>query len=196
MLQSIAYFTQLWVSNCILSCSTVCCSKKVSHQCTTNMKPCTQCPLYAPSVWLMLVTLKKASMLPGPAIPWRPGRSDQISGESCGPDGRLPDASLGSKHLREIFYRMGFNDQEIVALSGAHTLGRCHPDRSGFKGPWTNSPTTFSNLYFQELVNNKWYGSEPSHACKLFLDCNPWWIDMAVTDFFSVANVVEKVALG
>ena len=35
-------------------------------------------------------------------------------------------------------FRMGFNDQEIVALSGAHTLGRCHADRSGFVGPWTN----------------------------------------------------------
>lgn len=34
--------------------------------------------------------------------------------------------------------RMGFNDQEIVALCGAHTLGRCHSDRSGFLGPWTN----------------------------------------------------------
>lgn len=33
---------------------------------------------------------------------------------------------------------MGFNDQEIVALNGAHTLGRCHSDRSGFLGPWTN----------------------------------------------------------
>jgi cytochrome c peroxidase len=29
---------------------------------------------------------------------------------------------------------MGFNDQEIVALSGAHALGRCHGDRSGFEG--------------------------------------------------------------
>ena len=27
---------------------------------------------------------------------------------------------------------MGFNDQEIVALSGAHSLGRCHPDASGY----------------------------------------------------------------
>jgi Peroxidase len=26
----------------------------------------------------------------------------------------------------------GFNDQEIVALSGAHSMGRCHTDRSGF----------------------------------------------------------------
>lgn len=100
----------------------------------------------------------------GPVIPWRPGRSDQVSGESCGPDGRLPDASQGSKHLRHIFYRMGFNDEEIVALSGAHSLGRCHPDRSGFKGPWTNSPTTFSNLYFQELLDKKWYSPPFSHT--------------------------------
>jgi Peroxidase len=27
---------------------------------------------------------------------------------------------------------MGFDDQGIVALSGAHTLGRAFPERSGF----------------------------------------------------------------
>jgi len=51
---------------------------------------------------------------------------------------------------------MGFNDQEIVALSGAHALGRCHADRSGFVGPWTRAPTTFSNEYFRLLVEEKW----------------------------------------
>jgi catalase (peroxidase I) len=40
------------------------------------------------------------------------------------PDGRLPDAAQGAQHVRDIFYRMGFNDQEIVALLGAHALGR------------------------------------------------------------------------
>lgn len=92
----------------------------------------------------------------GPTIPWRAGRIDKPDGKECPPDGRLPDASQGAAHIRDIFGRMGFNDQEIVALSGAHTLGRCHTDRSGFVNPWTNAPTTFSNLYFQELVNNKW----------------------------------------
>eukprot|EP00884_Botryococcus_braunii_P006619 jgi/Botrbrau1/15959/Bobra.0340s0007.1 len=92
----------------------------------------------------------------GPEIPWRPGRSDAAGPESCPPDGRLPDASKNARHIRDIFNRMGFNDQEIVALSGAHTLGRCHADRSGYVNPWTNAPTTFSNLYFVELVNNKW----------------------------------------
>ncbi|GFR40346.1 hypothetical protein Agub_g890 [Astrephomene gubernaculifera] len=92
----------------------------------------------------------------GPTIPWRAGRVDHPDGQKIVPDGRLPDASQGAKHLRSIFHRMGFEDRDIVALSGAHTLGRCHTDRSGFSGPWTNAPTTFSNLYFQELLNNKW----------------------------------------
>lgn len=51
---------------------------------------------------------------------------------------------------------MGFNDQEIVALSGAHNLGRCHADRSGFEGPWVNNPTRFSNQYFKLLLKLKW----------------------------------------
>eukprot|EP00912_Choanoflagellata_sp_UC4_P001131 UC4_evm3s704 len=66
----------------------------------------------------------------GPQVKWRPGRPD-FGPEQCTPDGRLPDGALGADHLRDIFYRQGFNDQEIVALSGAHTLGECHVDRSG-----------------------------------------------------------------
>ncbi|GMH35454.1 hypothetical protein BSKO_03322 [Bryopsis sp. KO-2023] len=100
----------------------------------------------------------------GPQIPWRPGRSDAPDSKFCPPDGRLPDGDKGHSHIRDVFYRMGFNDQEIVALIGAHTLGRCHKANSGWDGPWTNAPTTFSNLYFQELVNNKWVkksGSDP-----------------------------------
>ena len=91
----------------------------------------------------------------GPKVPWRPGRSDKLE-EHCTPDGRLPDGDKGPDHLRHIFYRMGFNDQEIVALSGAHALGRCHSDRSGFDGPWTHSPTSFTNEYYNLLLNEKW----------------------------------------
>ncbi|KAF8971247.1 heme peroxidase [Flammula alnicola] len=91
----------------------------------------------------------------GPKIPWRPGRIDGFSAQAT-PDGRLPDASQGADHLRNIFYRMGFNDQEIVALSGAHALGRCHRDRSGFDGPWTFAPTTVTNDYFRLLFDEKW----------------------------------------
>ncbi|KAH7108028.1 cytochrome c peroxidase [Auriculariales sp. MPI-PUGE-AT-0066] len=93
--------------------------------------------------------------LGGPKIPWRPGRIDGFAKDAT-PDGRLPDAAQGQDHVRNIFYRMGFNDQEIVALAGAHALGRCHTDRSGFDGPWTFSPVSFSNSYFDLLANEKW----------------------------------------
>ena len=105
----------------------------------------------------------------GPIIPYRPGRQDKDIG-SCTPDGRLPDASKGSDHLRGIFGRMGFNDQEIVALSGAHALGRCHTDRSGFDGPWTFSPTVVTNEYYKLLLNEKWSWRKwngPKQVCSI-----------------------------
>ncbi|CAG8695459.1 13240_t:CDS:2 [Funneliformis mosseae] len=92
----------------------------------------------------------------GPTIPWIPGRKDADVATACSPDGRLPDASQGPSHVRDIFYRMGFDDREIVALVGAHALGRCHTDRSGYHGPWTFSPTTFTNSFFKELLDRKW----------------------------------------
>ena len=91
----------------------------------------------------------------GPAIPWRPGRNDRDAA-ACTPDGRLPDATKEQSHLRAIFGRMGFDDREIVALSGAHALGRCHTDRSGFTGPWTFSPTVVTNDYYKLLLDEKW----------------------------------------
>jgi cytochrome c peroxidase len=92
----------------------------------------------------------------GPEIPWRGGRTDYVDDSKLPPRGRLPDGAKGADHLRWIFYRMGFNDQEIVALSGAHNLGRCHSDRSGFEGAWVNNPTRFSNQYFRLLLSLQW----------------------------------------
>jgi len=99
----------------------------------------------------------------GPTIGWKSGRTDQPE-EFVTPDGRLPNADVGkpladksdADHLRTIFYRMGFDDQEIVALSGAHALGRCHTTASGYDGPWTPTPTTFNNAYFTLLTSLKW----------------------------------------
>jgi len=92
----------------------------------------------------------------GPVIPFKPGRTDFADDSKCPPRGRLPDASQAADHIRAVFGRMGFNDQEMVALSGAHNLGRCHSDRSGFHGPWVPNGTRFSNTYFRLLMNNEW----------------------------------------
>ncbi|KAK9842911.1 hypothetical protein WJX74_004279 [Apatococcus lobatus] len=93
----------------------------------------------------------------GPKIPWRPGREDKLNEPNpCAEDGRLPDASQGAEHLRNVFYRMGFDDRGLVALSGAHALGRCHMERLGYVNPWTPAPTQMSNMYFTELLDTKW----------------------------------------
>jgi len=111
----------------------------------------------------------------GNKVPFKGGRTDKtqksftcLRGSVCPAwqgathkDGRLPSADMGdprktADHLRYIFNRMGFSDQEIVALSGAHGLGACHTDRSGFWGPWTRAPTTISNEYYRELMENTW----------------------------------------
>ncbi|EFE39699.1 bifunctional catalase-peroxidase Cat2 [Trichophyton verrucosum HKI 0517] len=104
----------------------------------------------------------------GPEISWLPGRTDFVDDSKVPPRGRLPDATKGSDHIRHIFYRMGFNDQEIVALSGAHNLGRTHMDRSGFEGPWVNNPTRFSNQYFRLLKKLEWKPRTLSNGTKQF----------------------------
>lgn len=104
----------------------------------------------------------------GPIIKWRSGRSDSQEPTKV-PDGRLPSADKGSSpatisHIREVFNRLGFNDREMVALIGAHALGRCHTNASGYDGPWTRAETTMSNEYFKLLLEEKWTDKKVHHG--------------------------------
>ena len=126
----------------------------------------------------------------GPTIPWRPGRTDRDV-SFCTPDGRLPDGSKDQSHLRAIFGRMGFDDREIVALSGAHALGRCHPDRSGFDGPWSFSPTVVSNDYYRLLLGEKWVYRK-WNGSKQFQDVSSKSLMMLPTDMALVKDPVFK----
>merc|ERR1719158_1254819 len=83
----------------------------------------------------------------GPKIAMTYGRKDAADGSACpaetsrgtGGNAGLPDAMPpfgcgapdAATHLRTIFQRMGFDDEGIVALSGAHTVGRAFKERSG-----------------------------------------------------------------
>ncbi|WOL02347.1 ascorbate peroxidase [Canna indica] len=109
----------------------------------------------------------------GPKIPMKYGRVDVSGPEQCPDEGRLPDAGPPSPagHLRNVFYRMGLDDKDIVALSGAHTLGRSRPERSGWgkgetkytkDGPgapggqsWTVKWLKFDNSYFKDIKERK-----------------------------------------
>ncbi len=84
---------------------------------------------------MQMASAESIHLAGGPEIPMRYGRVDADFSPA---EGNLPDAHPpfhGEKdaatHLRCIFYRMGFGDREIVALSGAHTLGRAFAERSG-----------------------------------------------------------------
>lgn len=92
--------------------------------------------------WADLIQLAGATAIEcagGPKIPMRYGRVDVKGPEECAVEGNLPAAEPpfedgsadAAAHLRAVFGRMGFNDQEIVALSGAHTIGRAFAERSG-----------------------------------------------------------------
>ncbi|KAL3504204.1 hypothetical protein ACH5RR_034045 [Cinchona calisaya] len=109
----------------------------------------------------------------GPKIPMKYGRVDVSGPEQCPEEGRLPDAGPPSPaaHLREVFYRMGLDDKEIVALSGAHTMGRSRPERSGWGKPetkytkdgpgapggqsWTVQWLKFDNSYFKDIKERR-----------------------------------------
>ena len=97
-----------------------------------------------------MASAKSIELAGGPVIDMKYGRVDATSPEQCAPEGNLPDAEAGPEgtlggtsgtastkdesvawHLRKVFYRMGLGDEDIVALSGAHTFGRAYADRSG-----------------------------------------------------------------
>lgn len=92
----------------------------------------------------------------GPTIKWRDGRDDFEDDLLVPPNGRLPMGGGDSAHVRSIFSRMGFNDQETVALIGAHSMGRLHNHRSGFDGPWTTNPIKCDNEFYRLLVGELW----------------------------------------
>jgi len=106
--------------------------------------------------WADLIQMASATaveMAGGPKIPMKYGRVSVTGPQGCvgatsregfGGNAGLPDAKPGpdgkfgcgannpAQHLRNVFTKkMGFTDQEIVALSGAHTIGRAFKERSG-----------------------------------------------------------------
>jgi cytochrome c peroxidase len=122
----------------------------------------------------------------GPDIPWRAGRPDATKGDV--PDGRLPDATQGSDHLRCVFHRMGFSDQEIVALAGAHAVGMCHGDRSGFVGPWTTTALDFDNAFFVNLTTMKWHKKKQDNGLEVFVTDSQPGIIMLPTDIALITD--------
>jgi L-ascorbate peroxidase len=98
-----------------------------------------------------MASARSIELAGGPKIDMKYGRVDASGPEHCSKEGNLPDGNAcpnsgkygglsgtcptecptAEGHLRKVFYKMGMNDEQIVALSGAHTFGRAYKDRSG-----------------------------------------------------------------
>jgi len=69
----------------------------------------------------------------------------------------------------------------VALVGGGHTIGKCHPTRSGFDGPWTNNPYGFTNLFFKELFDKEWVPKE-WNGPKQFVDKKSKTLMMLPTD--------------
>lgn len=142
-------------------------------------------------IW-SLAGVVAVEVMGGPKVQWRAGRKDAVTQEDHVEEGRLPDAAQGRDHLREVFYRMGLNDRDIVALSGAHTVGRCHVERSGFEGPWTKEPLKFDNSYFKLLVEEYWEPALSSSGLDQFQDSSGAGLMMLPSDVALLRDTAFK----
>ncbi|KQJ98975.1 hypothetical protein BRADI_3g40330v3 [Brachypodium distachyon] len=92
--------------------------------------------------WADLIAVAGAeavALCGGPEIPVRLGRLDSSIAD---PVGKLPEETLDAVALKTSFRNKGFSTQEMVVLSGAHTIG----------GKGFGNPNVFDNSYFKVLL--------------------------------------------
>ncbi|KAM3225012.1 hypothetical protein ACQJBY_058014 [Aegilops geniculata] len=75
---------------------------------------------------LALASRVLVTMTGGPRYPVPLGRKDSLSSSPTAPDVELPHSNFTVGRILELFLAKGFTVQEMVALSGAHTLGFSH----------------------------------------------------------------------
>ena len=52
-----------------------------------------------------------------------------------------------------------------LSFFSAHTVGKCHADRSGFVGQWTEQPLKFDNSYFKEMLAKEYADETTAQGC-------------------------------
>eukprot|EP00405_Crypthecodinium_cohnii_P021129 CAMPEP_0206482478 /NCGR_PEP_ID=MMETSP0324_2-20121206/38899_1 /ASSEMBLY_ACC=CAM_ASM_000836 /TAXON_ID=2866 /ORGANISM="Crypthecodinium cohnii, Strain Seligo" /LENGTH=404 /DNA_ID=CAMNT_0053960435 /DNA_START=40 /DNA_END=1254 /DNA_ORIENTATION=- len=89
-----------------------------------------------------------------------------------------PNPARSASHVREVFARMGWTDEETIALiGGGHAFGKSHGAcplgagkcgsgemqgkgnntfTSGMEGPWTTAPTVWDNEFFRYTLEKNW----------------------------------------
>lgn len=93
-------------------------------------------------------------------LPFSYGRQDLAK---CDDAGALPDANFHWKDIKNLFGgRFGMTVPEVVAIMGAHSLGRCSYSESSFEGGWTIWQSSLSNQYFKAFGTALWENKNQS----------------------------------
>ena len=122
----------------------------------------------------------------GPKISFRLGREDEDSGEASPKTDNLPNADVGSRvhtteHVRAVFYRMGFSDQEVRMQTSLFccvmqrfmfsSLSSLHTDRCASRSPChgTLLPRPQWLLVRSDVTIFPFGQSISHHGCLLYL---------------------------
>jgi catalase (peroxidase I) len=107
---------------------------------------------------LSAVVALEASSSNTVSIPFLWGRtdaptcSDFYAGQSV-----LPNPTGNWDHVLYVFKtRLNFTETNIVALMGAHTLGRMEKQNAGFNGGWTTSQNILNNEFYSSIIAVTW----------------------------------------
>jgi hypothetical protein len=87
-------------------------------------------------------------------LPTRIGRVDALT---CNDNDELPHAADTWADMKSIFTsKFNMTSHDIVAIMGAHTLGRAELANSGHEGKWTNYQSSMSNMFYVNMVLGDW----------------------------------------
>merc|ERR1712151_654964 len=133
----------------------------------------------------------------GPKIDMKYGRQDGVPTELAEPPFGLPGVCFDedpAAHLRTVFYKYNMDDKDIVALSGAHTLGRAFKDRSGTVNESSSDNTAYTKRGCPYMANSRTAGGRSWTKEWTKFD-NTYFADMPKADPECIAFPTDKILM-
>ncbi|XP_028764221.1 peroxidase 73 [Neltuma alba] len=113
---------------------------------------------------LALATREVVSLAGGPFYEVELGRFDGLVSRASDVNGRLPQPNFNLNQLNSLFASHGLTQTDMIALSGAHTLGFSHCNR------FSNRIYSFSPKSLVDPTLNRQYASQLQGMCPRNVD--------------------------
>ncbi|KAL8240618.1 hypothetical protein R6Q59_013973 [Mikania micrantha] len=113
---------------------------------------------------LTMATRDVVMLAGGPSYAVELGRSDGLSSKAANVGGKLPKPNMSLDQLNAIFAANGLTQADMIALSGAHTLGFSHCNQ------FSNRIYNFSKQNQVDPTLNKTYAAQLQQQCPKNVD--------------------------